>query len=753
MHTANPLVPGGIARWRLKPAGSLAVTDLLSGQDVTPRGRKARAIIAFLSAQPGAQVSREKLVDLLWGDRSEAQARASLRQALLEIRQATGELVHADRDNLWIDPELADIDRDDAAGELFENLNHITLEFDEWLCGERERSRQDAANTLRHEVEDLLEEGRADEAIPLIEQMQRIDPYNEDALRLGMQAEFQTGHTAKIEQRYRETAELLSKDLGVVPAGETRALRDRLLGELMRVPEPDGRPQALIAPAFPKIGGNAPPDPAAATEPAISRRLVLGGGAAVAAAAAVGGWFILKPGATTALSRIAVLPFANLSGDPSQAYFSDGLAEELRRALSRIPALKVMARISSEKVRNDDVKTAARKLNVGTIVTGSVRRSPSTIRVNAQLIDGDNGLERWSDTYDRPAGDILQIQTDIAQSVAAALSIQLSPTAKATLTAGGTSNPTALDLVLQVERDNDSDSLAGIERRLALVNAALSLDPNYAEAYSRKAALLMVKASVYERSAEASRRGLDVAMAVVNRAIEIAPEMARGYTVRAHIYRNLLRIRPAWADDRRAAALPGENADVIDGYMYSLCTIGRAQDAAAMGAKLIALDPLGPGRYATTAFAQYCARQFAAAVRTARRSLELAPNSERTRAYLGFALMGQGKTAEAEAELRRLEPTYYRRLVGEAVIAARAGQRSVALEKLRALQALYADAAHYQYGEIYSVLGLADEAFREFDQAWQVRDPGLASIRADPFLDPIRADPRFAALERRLEFP
>lgn len=750
MYTADPLVPSGVARWGLRPAGSFAVTDLLTGRDITPRGRKARAIIAYLATSPGATASREKLMDLLWGDRSEAQARASLRQALLEIRHATGDLLQADRDNVWIDLASTSLEPGDETSELFENLNHITPEFDEWLCAERERSRQDTGTALRHEVEHLLVEGRGADALPLIEQMQRIDPYDEDALRLAMQAEFQAGHTARIEQRFRETAGLLSKDLGVLPAGETRALHDRLLSELRQVPEPASHQSRL------ELGssneGKVYTD-TAVERPGVSRRFAIGGGAAAVAAVAAGGWFVLRPGAAAASSRVAVLPFANLSGDPSQAYFSDGLAEELRTALSRIPTLKVVARTSSEMVRNDDVKTAARKLNVGTIVTGSVRRSPTTIRVKAQLVDGNNGLERWSDTYDRPAGDVLQIQSDIAQNVAAALSIRLSAGATARLTAGGTTNPEALDLLLQVERDSDSDSLAGIERRLALVNDALSLDPDYAEAYARKAALLMVRASVYERTAEASQQGLAQALAVVNRAIAIAPGMARGYTARAHIYRNLLQIRPAWADDERAVALPGEHADVLDGYVYSLVTVGRARDAVPLSAKLVSLDPFGPGRHATRAFVQFCARQYAAAVISARRSLELAPNSDRTRGYLGYALLNQGKHAEAETEFRKLDPAYYRRVVGEAVIAARAGQRSVALEKLRTLQSLYADAAHYQYGEIYSQLGMADEAFGEFARAWEVRDPGLASIRADPFLDPVRADPRFAALERKLDFP
>src|SRR5688572_3266712 len=128
----------------------------------------------------------------------------------------------------------------------------------------------------------------------------------------------------------------------------------------------------------------------------IARRPLVFGGAAAIAAAAAGGWLLLKPGSAKANS-IAVLPFANLSGDPAQAYFSDGMAEELRSALSRIAGLKVDARTSSEMLRDSDAKTAADKLGVENIVAGSVRRSPGTIRVGAQLIDGDDGLERWSE--------------------------------------------------------------------------------------------------------------------------------------------------------------------------------------------------------------------------------------------------------------------------------------------------------------------------------------------------------------------
>src|ERR1044071_1608203 len=125
----------------------------------------------------------------------------------------------------------------------------------------------------------------------------------------------------------------------------------------------------------------------------MKRRTALAGTSVAAAAVAAGGiWFFLKPGSAEASNSIAVLPFANLSGDPAQAYFSDGIAEEIRSALARLAGLKVVGRTSSEAVRNDDAETAAKKLEVANILTGTVRQSPSTIRVTAELIDGQTGI-------------------------------------------------------------------------------------------------------------------------------------------------------------------------------------------------------------------------------------------------------------------------------------------------------------------------------------------------------------------------
>lgn len=513
----------------------------------------------------------------------------------------------------------------------------------------------------------------------------------------------------------------------------------------------DQRYQAVLAAARAIISGSPRPHHASVELPRLSRRTVVAGGAAATAAAAAG-WFLLKPSEARA-SSIAVLPFANLSGDPAQSYFSDGMAEELRSALSRVAGLKVVARTSSEMLRDADAKTAARKLGVANILTGSVRKSPSTIRVNAQLIDGDNGMERWSESFDRPWGDVLLIQTNIALNVAQALSIQLAGNNREVLSLGGTRNPAAQDLYFQARSERLADTEAGLQQAIALLDAAIALDPSFADAHAAKAIRLSVWAGTYALIAAKSQRGQAQALASANRAIAIAPQLARGYSARALVYSQQLNMGAALAELVKADALPGSDADTLGNYARVLGLSGRPDAALRMGAKATRLDPLNPAPFETQAVTLYHARRYAEAAAMARRSLQLSPEGQRVRSYLANALLAQNKIAEAETEYRKFDPTDYRRLVGQAMLAIRAGDRASAMAALRAMKQRYGDSAHYQYGEIYAQLGLGEQAIAELESALAKRDPGMARIRVDPFLDPLRRDPRFAALERQLNFP
>ena len=484
----------------------------------------------------------------------------------------------------------------------------------------------------------------------------------------------------------------------------------------------------------------------------IGRRPLLIGGATAAVAAGIGGWYLLKPGSARANS-IAVLPFANLSGDPAQAYFSDGLAEELRSALSRLGGLKVVARTSSEMLRESDAKSAASKLGVEHIVSGSVRRTPTMIRVNAQLVDGRDGLERWSQSFDRPPGDLLQIQTGIAESVAQALSVELGSNQRHDLTLGGTENPAALDLYLRSRPSRQADSKDSLNESLGLASAAIALDPNFAQAHSRKAFLHVLLAGIYALSPAEAQQGYRQAMASVQRSLAIEPRLADAYATRAAIFRDQLDMRRAIADLDRADRLPGEDVHTLRIYGITLAQARRFDEGQQKIELARSLDPLNPVSLEAEALFFACTRNYPRAVAAARRSLELAPERIQPRRVLANVLLFQGKMAEASAEYAKLDAIDYRRLLGEAVIAARSGNRAAALDKLRAMQNRYEDAALYQYGEIYAQLGMVDEALEALRRAYEVRDPGMPYIRVDLFLDPLRGDPRFTEIEAKLFQP
>jgi serine/threonine-protein kinase len=511
------------------------------------------------------------------------------------------------------------------------------------------------------------------------------------------------------------------------------------------------RYQSVLAAARAIISGGPRPHQVYVERSGISRRAVVAAGAAATAAAAVGGWWLLRPEKANAKS-IAVLPFANLSGDAAQAYFSDGMAEELRLALSRIPGLRVVARTSSEMLRSSDVRTAARKLGVGHIVSGSVRRSPSKIRVNAQLVDGGDGLEKWSESFERPSGDVLEIQTSIAESVAQALSVQLGQKDRQDLSLGGTRNPDAQDLYFRSGPEYLNDSEAKVTQSAELLDAAIALDPNFAAAHARKAVMLNILASFYALSSAEAQRVNKQALVSANRAIAIAPRLAPGYAARAAIYRDQFNIGAALADLERADALPGNDAATLGNYAILLSESRRPEQALRMATRAINLDPLNPVAYEVRAIVLFYGRRFDEAAGAARRSLQIAPDRLRVRGVLGNSLVMLNKPAEAEAEFRNLEPADYRRLVGLSVLAARADNRAEALANLDALKRRYGDAAHYQYGEIHAQLGAVDEALGELRLAMAARDPGMAAIRVDPFLDPLRRDARFAAIEAKLKF-
>lgn len=486
------------------------------------------------------------------------------------------------------------------------------------------------------------------------------------------------------------------------------------------------------------------------SEPRMSRRTAIAGGAfAAVTIAGVGAWELLRP--SSASASVAVLPFANLSGDPAQAYFADGMADQIRSALGRLGGLTVIGSASSEAVRNDDAKTAAKKLGVANILTGNVRQSPTTIRITAELIDGGTGADRWSQDYDRSPGDSIEIQSDIAANVAQALSIALGRAGRAALTIGGTNNPQAQDLLLQATaaRDRD-DSEKGTLATIALLQRAIDLDPNYAEAHARKSQYVELWASQFANSVKEKELGVAQATEAAERAIAIAPRMSLGYGALAGIHQDQLQMKRSLLDFQRADTLPGVEIITLSVYAMVLSQSRRQGEALSTIERAITLDPLDPIAPELKSWMLFFGRQYGAAAEAARRALELEPGRLRARGFLGNALFMVGRIEDARREFQAMPADDYRRLVGEAAIAAHQGRRQDALKAIPAIERRYRDAAYYQFAQVYAQAGSFDEAIQALEMSWTKRDPGLASIQVDPFLDPVRKDKRVSAIAARV---
>lgn len=489
-------------------------------------------------------------------------------------------------------------------------------------------------------------------------------------------------------------------------------------------------------------------------QPRFSRRAAVAGGIGIGAiaVAGTGGWLLLKPDAADA-KRIAVLPFANLSGDEAQSYFADGISEELRAALSRI-GLQVIGRNSCEAVKHLDIKTAAAKLDVANLLTGSVRRSPEAVRVYAQLVSGKDGVGRWAQTYDRAPGDAIKIQTEIAENVAHALSIELGRAGRAALTLGGTADIVAQDLVLQARKLRREETSAEARRKgVTLADAAIARDPNYADAYVERATCLSRLAQNYPASAADAASQLQLANESAMRALSIAPELGSVHAVLADIDRGRLNFPRSLEHAKRALELSPDDPEVLAVATSILPYLDAGPSGMGLVDRFIRLDPLSATAYRRKAAVLYALRRYPQSVEAGRKAVELSPDGYSARAWIGDSLLLMGRSREAQAEFSAIPAGDFFRLQGEALVAARSGDRAGAERIMSQMRRQHGSAVSFQYATVRAQLAQIDQAFAELDNAVAAKDSGLIYLKSDPFLDPIRGDPRYAALLRKLHFP
>jgi len=452
---------------------------------------------------------------------------------------------------------------------------------------------------------------------------------------------------------------------------------------------------------------------------------------------------------------IAVLPFVNLSGDKEQEYFSDGLTEELLNSLAEINGLQVAARTSafSFKGQDNDIGTIARKLNVGAVLEGSVRRSAHTIRITAQLINALTGFHLWSKTYDRDLGDVLKLQTEIATAVASALRVTLLGDVAAKVELGGTHNPAAFDAYLRAAKAFGSrHEAADIPTAIAAYTEAIRLDPNYALAFAGRSIALTGYAEEAATGA-AVRENFDKAQADARQALALAPDLAQAHLASAFVSaQGKLDFTQASESFDRALALAPGNAEVVRDSGGFAVYMGHFDAGLAALRRAVVLDPLARPSYTALGRALYAGRRYEEAAAAYAEGISLEPGYKSAYGQRGLAYYGLGDLASARASCET-KPDYWGSQQCLAVIYDKLGRHADAEAELAKMKTALGDAAAYQYATIYAQWGNRAQALAWLDTALRVRDPGLVELKTDPLLDPLRQEPRFKAIERELKFP
>ena len=512
--------------------------------------------------------------------------------------------------------------------------------------------------------------------------------------------------------------------------------------------------QRAIA-ALAEIMGRSPTEPEAKPRGALLDRrtaLLLGGGAVAAAGGGFAVWRLLAPPGTPANS-IAVLPFENLSGDAAKRYLSDGLAAELRSRLARNSLLSVVGQASSNAFRDRPASSAtiARKLGVASLLDGNIRADDKQVRIAVELIDGATGFSKWSQSFDRPMHNLLALQSEIAAAVSAALAAELGGD-EDRARSGGTSNVAAFETYLRgkdlfdSQRDEASDRAA-----LAQFTDAVRQDPDYAAARAGRARALAVIANQYAQAAE--RKVLyDQAVDEAREAIARAPEFPEGHAALGYaLFYGKFDVKAAAEPYRKAYELGGGSPDVLN--VYALYQARRRQYDQALPAieRAISLDPLNTAVAKTRGRILFASRDYAGAIASARRGLELNPNLGGAHGDIGNALLMMGKVDEAAKAFEQERVTLLS-IPGRAIVAIRRKDDASAAAALDELRRSEGDNGLYQQAQILAQWGKAGEALDSLDRARAAQDSGLVYLLSDPFLEPLHREERFNMLLRRLHF-
>ena len=481
--------------------------------------------------------------------------------------------------------------------------------------------------------------------------------------------------------------------------------------------------------------------------------------AALLAAFNVGHWRDRLLGRTNAprIESLAVLPLANLSGDPQQDYFADGMTEELITTLGKLGALRVISRTSVMRYKNTDKPLAqiANELNVDAVVEGSAQREGNRVRITAQLIQASTDRHLWAETYDRDLRDILAVESEVAQAIANEVRIKLTPQEETHLANARQVNPAAYELYLKGRYEWNKRTEAGLKRGLEYFQHAVDVDPTYALAFSGLADSYGILGN---NGFEPGREVYPKAKVAASRAVELDGSSAEAHTSLGMLLFEYDRNPEAALREYETAIRLNPNyATAHHWYAVILAKMGRAEQAIREIEQARRLDPLSPRINANVALVLYFARQYDRAIVEARKALELEPNNVAAHNYLGLIYVQKVMPREAIAEFQMassLDPTYSVFAAHLAFAYSAAGDKEQALRILSNLKQRSKKeyVSSYNMGAAYARLGEKEEAFAWLQKGADDYDGWMNFLNSDPMLDPLRSDPRFQELLRRMNF-
>jgi len=449
--------------------------------------------------------------------------------------------------------------------------------------------------------------------------------------------------------------------------------------------------------------------------------------------------------AGAAKPSIAVLPFANLSSDEQQEYFSEGIAEDLLNLLTRIPQLRVTARSSSFAVQRQGlgIGEVARRLQVGHILEGSVQKAGDEVRINARLVDARTDTQVWSRSYDRKLTDVFAIQDSIAADVVRSLRVKLlgeAPTARET-------DPGAYALYLQARELGHRFTPTTLQESDSLFRRALAIDSRYVPALNGLAINAGNETIVGVLSPET---GYSRAREYARRAVALDPDDAPAHAALGFV--------AMYGDDDlagaarefgRAMALAPGDPSVLPNAATLLRNLGRLDEALAVEEALVRRDPVNVTALRNLAAGRLWAGRYDAAIATLRTALRLSPKQAQAHYLFGLTLVMKGDAEGGLAQIEE-EPSEPWRMVGLPVAYCALGRKPEADRALAALTDRYAKVAAYNIAAAHAYCGDADRAFEWLDRAVRYHDPGLAEITIDDLFDRLRPDPRWAPFLRGL---